>query len=325
MDNFTVVRYTSDKKTEWNAFVAISKNGTFLFDRDFMEYHSDRFTDFSLLVYKDQKLTAIFPANIHNNIVHSHQGLTYGGLVLLKTTKFNDALESYKAILHFLQNANIQKLIIKLIPTFYNLCPADELSYFLFKSNAKLVNRDLAMVIDYRNMLGFKKNRREGINRAVKKGLRIVKEQKFDDFWNSILIPNLDNRYGTKPVHTLKEIKRLAQNFPNNIVQFNVYYQDTIVGGTTVFLTQNTVHPQYVSANELRHQLGTLDFLYQQVIDYWKEDNSKHYFDFNTSSENDGKLLNNGLIFWKETSGARPYITEKYEVDVTKKIDINFL
>lgn len=325
LENIQVVRYTSDKKDEWNAFVAASKNGTFLFDRDFMEYHADRFTDFSLMVYQKSRLIAIFPANFFDNQVFSHQGLTYGGLVLLPSTNFERAHISYQAILGFLASKNIKKITIKVIPSFYNTHPSEEFSYLLFKSNAKLINRDLVMIIDYRNSLGFKKNRREGVNRALRNNLEIVQERKFDDFWNEILIPNLDNRYNTQPVHTLEEMKHLAAKFPENILQFNVYHKGNIVGGTTVFLTKNTVHPQYVSANSQRNLLGTLDYLYQHVINYGKEDSNKHYFDFNTSSEEKGLLLNKGLIFWKETSGARSHIAETYEVDTSQELKIKFI
>jgi len=41
-----VIKYTSDKNEEWNEFIQKSKNGTFLFYRDFIEYHQDRFESF---------------------------------------------------------------------------------------------------------------------------------------------------------------------------------------------------------------------------------------------------------------------------------------
>ena len=55
---FEVRRYTPDKANEWNRFVAASKNGTFLFERQFMDYHADRFTDCSLMFYRDNALYA---------------------------------------------------------------------------------------------------------------------------------------------------------------------------------------------------------------------------------------------------------------------------
>ena len=48
---FEIVRYTAEKADEWNAFVAESKNGTFLFNRGYMDYHADRFVDHSLMFY----------------------------------------------------------------------------------------------------------------------------------------------------------------------------------------------------------------------------------------------------------------------------------
>ena len=82
MKNYTVRRYSSEYFELWNAFISIAKNATFLFHRDFMEYHSDRFQDFSLLVFEGEKLMSVLPANRVGDTVFSHQGLTYGGLVL---------------------------------------------------------------------------------------------------------------------------------------------------------------------------------------------------------------------------------------------------
>ena len=60
---FDIIRYTKDKADEWNEFVARSKNGTFLFNRNYMDYHSDRFADYSLMFYRKGRLYALMPAN----------------------------------------------------------------------------------------------------------------------------------------------------------------------------------------------------------------------------------------------------------------------
>ena len=79
----TTERYTADKLEEWNGFVALAKNGTFLIDRRFMDYHSDRFADFSIMFYDEKnRLVALLPANRKGDSVCSHRGLTYGGLVM---------------------------------------------------------------------------------------------------------------------------------------------------------------------------------------------------------------------------------------------------
>jgi hypothetical protein len=278
-----------------------------------MDYHKDRFEDFSLLIYKGERLYALLPANINDDVVYSHQGLTYGSFVLQDSAKLKSTFLAFKEVLKFLFEERIKKLDIRIIPSFYNSLPSDELEYILYKAEGSLVKRDVILLIDYQNKLRFQKNRREGINKAKRKGLLVKVDGDYEKFWNEILIPNLKEKYNTSPVHSLDEIKLLAARFPKHIKQVNVYQDDKIVAGTTLFLTKNVVHPQYISGNENKNELGSLDLLMNDVFDHFKE--GRNYFSFNTSSEENGKLLNEGLLFWKESYGARPLIFNNYEIN----------
>ena len=325
MSNYRVEKYTKENRLAWDTFISGAKNATFLFARDFMEYHSDRFTDYSLLVYKDDLLYAVLPANIVGDKLYSHKGLTYGSLVLSKSAKLLYTFEAFKALLAFLNAKAISTLELRNIPTFYNTMPSDELSYFLFKANATLIKRDALMVIDTSNKIKFQKNRREGINKAKRNGLTIAVEDNFEGFWNEILIPNLQKKHGVAPVHSLEEIQLLATNFPDHIKQVNVYKDNVIVAGTTLFLTKTTIHPQYVSGNSDKNAFGSLDLAYDYIINHF--DSSKRYFDFNISSEENGTALNSGLIFWKESCGARTYVADNYLIDTAcyKTLDLHIL
>ena len=278
-----------------------------------MDYHKDRFEDFSLLIYKGERLYALLPANINDDVVYSHQGLTYGSFVLQDSAKLKSTFLAFKEVLKFLFEERIKKLDIRIIPSFYNSLPSDELEYILYKAEGSLVKRDVILLIDYQNKLRFQKNRREGINKAKRKNLIVKVDGDYEKFWNEILIPNLKEKYNTSPVHSLDEIKLLAARFPKHIKQVNVYQDDKIVAGTTLFLTKNVVHPQYISGNENKNELGSLDLLMNDVFDHFKE--GRNYFSFNTSSEENGKLLNEGLLFWKESCGARPLIFNNYEIN----------
>ena len=81
MKNYSVRLYQKNDFDIWNNFVSEAKNATFLFDRNFMEYHVNRFTDYSLLIFYSDKLVALLPANRAEATIFSHQGLTYGGLI----------------------------------------------------------------------------------------------------------------------------------------------------------------------------------------------------------------------------------------------------
>jgi hypothetical protein len=315
---YTVKTYQKTDYTQWNAFIGSAKNATFLFNRDFMEYHSDRFEDFSLIILDEQKWVAVLPTNKVGNVAYSHQGLTYGGLVYNEQIKLATVLEIFQAVLFFLKENKIEKLQIKTIPSIYHSKPAEELQYALFLANAKLIRRDTLSVIDLSQKNKIARGRLEGVQKGVKKELKITEVTVFDDFWNQILIPNLEEKYNAKPVHNLEEITRLKLLFPNSIRQFNVYDGDVIVAGTTIFESQNVAHAQYISGNESKSENGSLDFLYHHLItDIFK---NKKFLDFGISNESNGKILNEGLLYWKESFGASTIVHDFYEVNTDNRI-----
>lgn len=306
-------------------FVSNAKNATFLFHRDFMDYHQDRFEDNSLLIFKNESLIAVLPANKENDVLHSHKGLSYGGLVFQKKISFKDSLESFKALLNYAKSEGFKTISIKLLPKMYHDYPSDEMDYFLFLVNAKLFRRDMSSAIQNINSLNIKSNRIEGKKKAQKQGLIIKEKTCFEGFWNTILIPNLQERHQAKPVHSLEEITLLHSRFPKNIRQFNVYKNDEVVAGATIFETKHVAHVQYISANKDKQQLGSLDFLFEYLINsVYKE---RKYFDFGISNENQGHNINQGLLFWKEGFGARSIVHDFYEIDVadTSKLDSVFI
>lgn len=313
MKEYSIVPYQPKFKSVWNNFVATSKNATFLFHRDFMEYHQDRFEDFSLMVFKKEKLVALLPANRVGDEIHSHQGLTYGGLLLSKNIRFEDVLQSFEMLLKFLDGQKITTLYIKEIPSIYHQMPSEEIHYLNFILKAELIRRDTLSVIDNRSRLRFSGSRLEGIKRAKKHHLQIKQDDDFEIFWNVILIPNLDKKHNANPVHSLEEILDLKEKFPKNIQQYNVYHDDKIVAGATIFETKNVAHCQYISGDDDKNTLGSLDALHDYLITtvYSK----KRYFDFGTSNENNGENINAGLQFWKEGFGARTLTQDFYKID----------
>lgn len=310
--SYTVKTYSATFYRQWNDFVALSKNSTFLFHRDFMEYHSDRFADHSLIVFEGSKIIALLPANRVGENLYSHQGLTYGGLILGSKAKLSQVITVLKCVLEYLHSHGISRLHVKAIPHIYHKLPAEEMNYALFTANAQLVRRDSLSVYDMQGGLTFSKDRKQCIRRGEHNGLVIVEEPEFKLFWDMILIPNLELKHGASPVHTLQEIELLHNRFPNNIRHFNVYHNDCIVAGTTIFVTDTVAHPQYISGNADKNQLGSLDYLYAYLITNIFAD--KKYFDFGISNEQQGRKVNEGLVFWKESFGARTITQDFYEV-----------
>jgi hypothetical protein len=310
--NYSVKQYQESDYNSWNTFVSQAKNAAFLFHRDFMEYHKSRFEDFSLMVFEGEKIVSILPANRVGETVYSHQGLTYGGLVYKENLKLASVIQVFKTILFYLNENKIIKIQIKTLPSIYHNKPAEELNYALFLAEAQLIRKDTLSVIDLSKTFQFSKIRKRGIQKGISNGLVIKEENNFEPFWNQVLIPNLESRHNAEPVHTLEEIQLLKSHFNKNIRQFNVYYNDEIVAGTTVFESENVAHCQYISKYEKQENLGSLDFLYDHLINNVFA--HKRFFDFGISNENQGKILNNGLSYWKESFGANIVVHDFYEV-----------
>ncbi|MFP4845461.1 GNAT family N-acetyltransferase [Winogradskyella sp. PE311] len=280
-----------------------------------MDYHSKRFQDASLLIFKNDKLISLLPANRVSDEVFSHQGLSYGGLIYAKDLKSEDIIEVFKVMLEFLQENGFKNFYLKMLPSIYlHNQTNNPLPYLCFKTKANLMRVDMHSVIGL-NTRSFSKSRKEGLKRGQKHNLIVKETQSFDLFWNKILIPNLKSKHGVQPVHSLEEINLLKSKFTKNIRQFNVFYDDEIVGGTTIFETENVTHCQYISGNSEKNELGSLDFLHIHLLDSIFM--NKPYFSFGTSNLESGQRINKGLQFWKEGFGARSITQEFYKIDTS--------
>jgi len=312
-EGLSVCKYSQEFKPQWDGFVAAAANATFLFHRDYMDYHRERFTDHSLMVFRGREVVALLPANLRaDGILVSHEGLTYGGLVVPPQASLRLVLSSLYAVLQYLVEEGITALIYKRIPAFYASRPDDDVAYGLFLVEAALFRRDCAQVLPLPMASPFQKRRRRQINRARGIGLRLVQEPRFSPFWEQVLEPRLAARYGAKPVHSVREIAHLSNHFPQNIKQFSVYRGSEILAGITIYETPTVAHAQYIAASDCGRETGALDYLLDWLIhDRYQ---AKKFFDFGICNENEGRTLNLGLLEWKESFGARSYSHEFYRI-----------
>ena len=212
-----VKKYEKSHKILWDEFVKNSKNSHFFFLRDYMEYHSDRFEDFSLIIFDDNnKIIALLPSNHKDNILYSHQGLTFGGFLINDKMKTETMLTIFDNLKIFLKSYNIEKLIYKAIPYIYHIKPSEEDRYALFMNDAKIVRRDVSSTIDLTEPVRYSKGRKWSLNKAKKSNIEIESSEDYSSFWK-ILFEILESNYGEKPTHTLDEIEKLSKLFPNNI------------------------------------------------------------------------------------------------------------
>jgi len=310
----TIVKYIAEYKNIWNEFVKNCKNTHFFFQRDYMEYHSDRFEDFSLMLFDEtDKLIAILPANIKENILYSHQGLTFGGFLVDDRMKTENMLEIFESLKVYLKNQSIEKIVYKCIPYIYHINPSEEDRYALFRNNAKLIRRDVTTTINLQNKIKYQEQRKRSIKKAIKNELVFEESKNFKSYWN-ILEETLTTQHNTKPVHNLEEIEMLANLFPDNIKLFVASKDNKVLGGALIFENEIIVHTQYLANSLEGRNIGALDFVIDKVINEIYQ--NKKYFDFGISNEDAGRFLNTGLIAQKEGFGARAVVHDFYELEI---------
>jgi hypothetical protein len=299
---------------EWNQFVVRSKNGTFLFDRRYMDYHSDRFEDCSLMVYRKNRLFALLPGNRNDKTFVSHQGLTYGGFITDGLATAEHVCDSFVAVNAWLKEHHFQKVVYKPVPWIYHSLPADEDLYALFvRCQARLVERDVSSTIVFANRLKFTESRLSGVRKAKRNALMVRESHDVESFW-SILTQNLQMKYGAVPVHTASEMRLLKDRFPQQIRLFMTYQSELPLGGTVLYLTPQVVHTQYISASPEGKQQGALDLLFDHLLN--EVDFGRPYFDFGTSARENSNEVNLSLIFQKQGFGGRSVCYDWYEYDL---------
>jgi hypothetical protein len=313
--NYSVQQYQESDYANWNTFISEAKNATFLFHRDFMEYHKDRFDDFSVLIYENEKLVAVLPANKVENEVFSHQGLTYGGLVYSSKINGEKVEELLNCLLSFFIDNGLQFFYLKQIPAFYISIGNAEVDFFLAKKGAFLERKEMNLAVSLFMPLTISKSKLKHFRKTKRSSLELVEETCFNSFWELVLEPRLWEKYKAKPVHTLQEITKLKTLFPQNIKQFSVYYKGAIVAGLTLFATETVVKSQYGATTKKGEELRALDFAFISLIEKYKRE-GKLFFDMGIVNDDNEKGYHAGLLKQKEELGCTIYSQDFYKMNL---------
>ncbi len=174
--------YSSEYKDAWDKFVRTSKNGTFLFYRDFIEYHADRFRDYSLMFYLNDVLVALMPGHMEDRVFYSHKGLTYGGLIMGDKTTAANVLSIFEYLTTTFRHQGIRKIIYKAVPHIYHIRPAEEDLYALFRYKATLTSCSISSSILLSDRAKYSDLRKRGVKKALKNNLSVKKTTDYSGF-----------------------------------------------------------------------------------------------------------------------------------------------
>jgi hypothetical protein len=305
----SVKPYASADAAAWDGLIERSRNGNFLHRRDYMEYHADRFVDQSLVVERDGEIVAVFPANIRDNVVASHGGLTYAGLITSHGLRAESTLAVFEQMGRHYRSLGVERVVYKAVPHVFHGYPAEEDLYALHRQGARLRRRDISSVISLRERLPFTQGRRHSVDKARRSGVRLQTATEPKDF--HALLSNVLQKHDVRPTHSLPELALLQQRFPRQIVLHEARLDDNLLAGVLVYDFGRVVHTQYMAVSEEGRRLDALSLLLANLIEATYVDRS--YFAFGISSDQEGRELNGGLIAQKEYFGARAVVHDTYE------------
>jgi hypothetical protein len=324
-------QYHPDQEAEWDAFIDNqSINGTFLQSRRFLNYHKNRFADVSLMFYRNSKLVCVCPGceitDGGEKIFYSHKGSTFGGLIFdKKEYAASQVLEIIEKTKSYLCENGYVKAILKITPDIFSLRPADLLEYCLWSQDFENYC-ELSTYVDY-SIYGidiaanFNSNHRRKKNRYEKLGatFRALENEIEIREFHKILEENLA-KHGAIPVHTFAELLELQVHLPDETEFYGVFQNDIMLAGTMMFYFHKVgvAHTQYLCSRQSLDEVSPMSFLYFNILQTMRDKGFKK-MSWGISTEEQGRLLNTGLIWFKESVGSSHAVNRIYLLEDIRK------
>lgn len=308
-----IIPYMPEYASMWDSAVAESRNGIFQHYRAYMEYHSDRFDDCSLMAFDDKdRVVAVLPAHRRGNVVCSHRGLTFGGWLMTARADMPAMMEIWRLMAEHYAAQGFEELYYRPAPHIYHSYPAEEDLYALFRAGGNIAEVRVSSVVDLSCPLGFDMTCRQSVRKAQKACIVLGASSDYASFW-SMLESLLRERHDAVPVHTLQEITMLQERFPDNIRLYTASLDGRLLAGVVMYGGPLTTHSQYTASTAEGRDLRVLPALYSYIMNEAAAAGVR-WFDFGTSCEEAGRILNEGLVRQKCSFGARAVAYNAYTI-----------
>jgi hypothetical protein len=326
----SIQKYNNKILHLWDDFISNSNNGTIFNSQKFLSYHISRtFDDNSLLFFSNRKLIAVLPAVIINNhgrrTLYSHPGASFGGLIISNNLSFSMIDDILSALERYCIDDSIEDLILINTPMIYYKKKDDSLNYLLLLHDFQIHENYISHYIDTMNEKYL-------INLLNKRKKRYLKQSISDKrfiFYNDSSIDNfykilLDSKekFHSKPTHSVEELKKIQNLFPQKIKLLISKDKNKIAGGTLVFHTTKAtclIFYNVVSSEYRNSQLAALQLF--KCMQSAKKQNS-YIIDLGVSHTPEQKNPLNpkkSLIQFKEQFGATGVLRTIYKKQFNEK------
>jgi hypothetical protein len=309
----TVERFTPDRTGEWDEFVDRSRNGTLFHQRRFLAYHAEgRFLDDSLMLYREGRLVAVYPAAIEAHEAEcwsvSHPGSSYGGPVLARDASLADVTAVVRAIVEHALEMGTHGLRMRLSEQAFRVLPTDEVEFVLWTLGFQLVAKELSTTIALAEgadaaRARYRSDTARSVRSAARNGVIVDWSDDFPAFW-AILEQNL-RRHGAQPTHSLAEMDRLRALCGDDRIRLMAgRVGGEMAAGVVVFVANPAVfHSFYIAQNYAHQQTRALSAVIDGLI-AWGTTAGYRWFNLGISTEARGQVVNWGLFRFKEGFGG---------------------
>jgi hypothetical protein len=315
-----VVAYKPEMGNRWNQFVETAKNGHFMFDRRYMDYHQDRFPDRSLVFMKKDKMVALLPAHgptgdeSDPSAIVSHGGLSFGGLISGRSMNVRLMFDVVDALVAFMRENGWSHLIYAAIPHIYHAYPAEEDLFALTERGATRTQTKVSCALRIGSPPGYNQSRRILLRDAKKQQeIEIGEYHDFDAFYD-LLCESLQRRHGATPVHSREELQLLVERFPRNIKLFGAVREGELLAATMVFESPTCYRLQYKASSEEGFASHGSDLIEDFLIQEYGKPG--RWVDFGTSMIPGSQELDKTLIQYKESFGACVVLQNVYRLEL---------
>ena len=309
--SIAVRQYKTADRDLWERFVLKSNNGTLFHKQQFLDYHPlRRFKNHHLIFSIQGKVTALFPAVIKNdngkNILSSHPGASFGGIVFPINTGISEIHTTVGALCDYGRKKGFQRIELTLPPIIYLHQPNQYLDFCLFRHGFQYRKREISSIITLnytpdKILSTFKAETRTAVRKALKSDVVVKVSQDFETFYH-ILETNLKLRHDVTPTHTLHELQRVKRLLTSDVKLFAAFLKNKMIAGMTVFICNSrALLSFYISHLEAYQTYRPVNLLMFEVIK-WALDRDYHYLDLGIFTVN--MEPNWGLGRFKENFGA---------------------
>jgi len=300
----------------WDALVKVAPNGHLMARTGFFRYHADRFEDASLFFFRGRRPLGVLPANRVGDTLWSHQGVSFGGLILHPRTHFSHVEAAVSALRDHLRAGGFKSFMYRPAPHPYQVFPREEDVFFLEQAGARRVDTKLhSMVLCGEPSALTAKTWNHTVRRSKESGVtvRAGLDADLPAVWG--LVEQALERHGQNAVHTIDDIALLRSRFPDEVpILLAESGSGELLSGQVLLRSGRTLTLLYVGDALAGRELNAGTMLQDHVMN--APENAGFWFDLGQWCDTGSRQGSDSLLQYKEAAGGRLIQRHTWQLDL---------